>query len=93
LSGRCQAFVSPRIWIARWYAGNFAFNKMAAACNSMTKKNWFLLIIIITATLLIAIVFWIYAKRIEHIENKMIRSRLSGHCVSASAEPRNLKIM
>jgi ABC-type amino acid transport system permease subunit len=47
---------------------------MAAACNSMKKKNWLLLIIVLTAALLIAIVFWIYAKRIEHIENKMIRS-------------------
>jgi hypothetical protein len=55
---------------------------MAAACNSMKKKNGFLLLIILTAALLIAIVFWIYAKRIEHIENKMIRSRLSGHGVS-----------
>lgn len=40
--------------------------------NSMKKKNWLLLIIILTASLLIAIVFWIYAKRIEHIENKII---------------------
>jgi hypothetical protein len=45
--------------------------KMAAACNAMKKKNWFLLVIILTAALLIAIVCWIYAKRIEHIENKM----------------------
>jgi hypothetical protein len=62
---------------------------MAAACNSMKKKNWFLLIIILTAALLIVIVFWIYAKRIEHIENKMIRSRLSAHGVSASADLRH----
>jgi hypothetical protein len=66
---------------------------MAAAGISMKKKNWFLLIIILTAALLIAIVFWIYAKRIEHIENKMIRSRLSAHCVSAPANPRHLEIM
>jgi len=58
---------------------------MAAACNTMKNKNWFLLIIILTAALLIAIVFWIYAKRIEHIENKMIRSGLSAQCLSASA--------
>jgi hypothetical protein len=62
-----------------------SLNKMAAACNYMKKKNWFLLIIILTAVLLIAIVFWIYAKRIEHIESKMIHSRLSAHCVSAPA--------
>lgn len=54
-----------------------SLNKMAAGCNYMKKKNWFLLIIILTAALLIAIVFWIYAKRIEHIENKMIHSKLS----------------
>lgn len=58
--------------------------KMAAACNYMKKKNWLLLIIILTAALLIAIVFWIYAKRIEHIENKMIHSRLSAHYVFSS---------
>ena len=57
--------------------------KMTAACNFMKKKNWFLLIIILTAVLLIAIVFWIYAKRIEHIESKMIHSRQSAHCFSA----------
>jgi putative effector of murein hydrolase len=51
----------------------------------MKKRNWVLLIIILTAGLLIAIVFWIYAKRIEHIENKMIHSRLSAQCVSAPA--------
>ncbi|HEX6428847.1 MAG TPA: hypothetical protein VF008_14225 [Niastella sp.] len=59
----------------------------------MKKKNWFLLIIILTAALLIAIVFWIYAKRIERIENKIIRSRLSVHCVSAPADPRHFEIM
>jgi hypothetical protein len=66
---------------------------MVAAFNSMTKKNWFLLFIIFTAALLIAIVFWIYAKRIEHIEKKMIHSRLSAHYVSASASPRHVAIM
>jgi nitric oxide reductase large subunit len=76
-----------------WYADNFAFNKMATASNSMKQKNWFLLIIILTAALLIAIVFWIYAKRIERIENKIIHSRLSLHFVSAPAEPRHLEIM
>jgi len=76
-----------------WQAANFTFNKMAAACNSMKKKNLFLLIIILTAALLIAIVFWIYAKRIERIESKIIRSRLSVHCVSAPADLRHFKIM
>ena len=58
-------FVSP--------AGRLVISliKMAAACNAMTKKQWFLLIIVLVAALLIAIVFWIYAKRIEHIETKM----------------------
>ena len=37
----------------------------------MNNKNWFLVIIIFIAALLIAIVFLVYAKRIEHIENKM----------------------
>jgi YbbR domain-containing protein len=37
----------------------------------MKKKNRFLVVIILIAALLIAIVFWIYAKRIEHIENKI----------------------
>ena len=37
----------------------------------MKKKNWFLVIIIIIAGLLIATVIWIYSKRIENIENKM----------------------
>jgi hypothetical protein len=59
----------------------------------MKKKNWFLLIIILTASLLIAIVFWIYAKRIERIENKMIHARLSPHFVSATADPRHFEIM
>lgn len=66
---------------------------MAAAFNSMKKKNWFLLIIILAAAALIAIVFWIYAKRIEHIENKMIRARVSAHCVLAPADPRHVEIM
>jgi nitric oxide reductase large subunit len=49
----------------------------------MKKKNWFLVIIILMAALLIAMVIWIYAKRIEHIESKMkispisIRAKLS----------------
>ncbi|MFL5745052.1 MAG: hypothetical protein ACJ751_10330 [Niastella sp.] len=59
----------------------------------MKKKNLFLFIIILTAALLIAIVFWIYAKRIEHIENKMIRSTLSAHCVAAPADPRHVEII
>ena len=37
----------------------------------MKKKNWFLVIIILIAVLLIVTVFWIYAKRIENIENEM----------------------
>jgi len=45
----------------------------------MNNKNWFLVIIIFIAALLIAIVFWVYAKRIEHIENKM---RFSSHQIS-----------
>src|ERR1044072_3776147 len=65
---------------------------MAAACNSMKKKNWLLLIIILTTALLIAIVFWIYAKRIEHIENKMNHSRLSAQYVSAPANLQTLAI-
>jgi len=69
----------------------FSLNKMAAACNSMKKKNWFLLIIILTAALLIAIVFLIYAKRIQHIENKMIHSRLSARFLSALAVPRHIE--
>ena len=56
-----------------------SLNKMAAACISMNKKNWFLLIIMLSAALLIAIVFLIYDKRIKHIENKMTHSRLSAH--------------
>ena len=59
----------------------------------MTKKNWYLLIIILIAALLIAIVFWIYAKRIERIDNKIIHSRVSAHCVSAPADPRHFEIM
>ncbi|THU30234.1 hypothetical protein FAM09_30500 [Niastella caeni] len=59
----------------------------------MKKKNWFLLIIILTAGLLIAIVFWIYAKRIEQIENKMIRASISDHCVPAPADPPYFEIL
>src|SRR5687767_5629264 len=29
LSGRCQTFVSLRIWISPWYAANLAFKKKA----------------------------------------------------------------
>jgi hypothetical protein len=59
----------------------------------MKKKNLFLLIIILTAALLIAIVFWIYAKRIERIDNKIIRSKLSVSYVSAPADPRRFDIV
>src|SRR5687767_14187366 len=45
----------------------------------MKKKNWFLVIIILIAALLIATVIWIYAKRIEHIESKMKISSISIH--------------
>lgn len=51
--------------------------------NLMNKKNWLLLIIMLTAALLMAIVYLIYAKRIKHIENKMNHSNLSAQCVSA----------
>jgi YbbR domain-containing protein len=51
----------------------------------MKKKNW-LVIIILIAALLIAIVFWVYAKRIELIENKMIHLTLSAHCVSTPTQ-------
>jgi len=44
----------------------------------MKKKNWFLIIIILVAVLLIATVIWIYAKRIENIESKMKISTISG---------------
>jgi len=44
----------------------------------MKKKNWFLIIIILVAILLIATVIWIYAKRIENIESKMKISTISG---------------
>jgi hypothetical protein len=43
----------------------------------MKKKNWFLIIIILVAVLLIAAVIWIYAKRIENIESKMKISNIS----------------
>jgi hypothetical protein len=66
---------------------------MAAACNSMKKKNCFLLIIILTAALLIAIVFWIYAKRIERIDNKIIHSRQSAHFVSSPAGLRHFEFL
>ena len=82
MSDYCQ----PQDLTSGWYAGNFAFNKMAAACISMNKKNWLLLIIILTAAMLIAIVFWIYAKRIEHIERKMIHTAC---IVSVPANPRH----
>jgi hypothetical protein len=59
----------------------------------MKNKNWFLVIIIFIATLLIAIVFWVYAKRIEQIENKMIHARLPAHCVSPPADLRHFEIM
>jgi hypothetical protein len=45
----------------------------------MKKKNLFIVIIILIAALLIAIVFWVYAKRIELIENKMIHLSLSAN--------------
>jgi hypothetical protein len=37
----------------------------------MKKKNWFLVIILLSAVLLIAAIIWIYGKRIERIESKM----------------------
>ena len=37
----------------------------------MKKKNFLLIIIILVAALLIGLVNWIYAKRIENIESKM----------------------
>ena len=40
----------------------------------MKKKNFLLIIIILVAALLIGLVIWIYAKRIENIENKMKKS-------------------
>jgi hypothetical protein len=59
----------------------------------MKNKNWFLVIIVFIAALLIAIVFWVYAKRIEHIENKMIHTRLQVHCASPPADLRHFEIM
>jgi hypothetical protein len=59
----------------------------------MKNKNWFLVIIIFIAALLIAIVFWVYAKRIEHIENKMIHAGLQVHCASTPADLRHFEIM
>jgi uncharacterized membrane protein YqiK len=43
----------------------------------MKKKNWFLIIIVLVAVLLIVTVIWIYAKRIEQIESKMKISTIS----------------
>jgi len=43
----------------------------------MKKKNWFLVMIIIIAVLLIATVIWIYAKRIEYIDSKMKNTPVS----------------
>jgi uncharacterized membrane protein YozB (DUF420 family) len=43
----------------------------------MKKKNWFLIVIMLVAVLLIATVIWIYAKRIEQIESKMKISTIS----------------
>ena len=40
----------------------------------MKKKNLLRIIIILVAALLIALVIWIYAKRIENIESKMKKS-------------------
>jgi hypothetical protein len=37
----------------------------------MKKKNWYLIIVILVAALLIAAIVWIYTKRIEKIESKM----------------------
>ena len=40
----------------------------------MKKKNFLRIIIILVAALLIGLVIWIYAKRIENIESKMKKS-------------------
>jgi len=40
----------------------------------MKKKSFLLIIIILVAALLIGLVIWIYAKRIENIESKMKKS-------------------
>jgi len=40
----------------------------------MKKKNFLLIIIILVAALLIGLVIWIYAKRIENIESKIKES-------------------
>jgi hypothetical protein len=37
----------------------------------MKKKNWYLIIVIVVASILIAAIIWIYTKRIEKIESKM----------------------
>ena len=45
----------------------------------MKKKNWVLVAIILVSVLLIGMVIWIYAKRIERLENKMKNSTVSVH--------------
>lgn len=37
----------------------------------MKKRNWYLIVVILVAVLLIAAIIWIYTKRIEKIESKM----------------------
>ena len=37
----------------------------------MKRTNWLFVIIIVFAALLIVMVIWVYAKKIEHIESNM----------------------
>jgi len=70
LSGRYQTFVSLKICIPPLPAANLVSQEKIAS-HFMKKKNFLLIIIILVAALLIGLVIWIYAKRIENIESKM----------------------
>ena len=70
LSGRYQIYVSLKICIQPLSAANLVSEKKAIAFHCM-KKNILLIIIILVAALLVGLVIWIYARRIESLENKM----------------------
>jgi uncharacterized membrane protein len=67
----CQSVVASIICIALWLQAIFPEKFFPFETASMRKKDWTMIVLIITVLLLILIVYFIFEKRIEALPQKI----------------------
>lgn len=70
LSGVCQPFVSAKTWLSILERLNLNQQKDHVRCGMLKRNQSIIIIIILLGLLLMAIVTWLFDKRIRRIEEK-----------------------